>query len=511
MPSLCRRPPEATCTTWQQQTTNTNTGTLIHQNSPNTPQSSSSSSHSQTSHPHSQSTLHVQTPTLNINAPPFPSNLHQAAPPPLIQNHPSTNYHTNQQHIHTPPTQPLNAQFPQSFNPHVPPPYFPQYPPTNSPSKCENQQRSRINKAFEKIPRFDGTNPNHCFDWLEQTKALVNEHQGWIYREELVLNCGTSMSKMIHTLPQGATNQNIKDTVLRNHSNLRTVLQRSNMYHQLHQKPNEALQMYNTRYALFFNLAYPELELDNPLSRMHCIHYASSLYGKLGDVMTGRFNQDLPENLQMAFKKATNFEPQIITKQSINNRKIHEVNHIDIRHEEEIEINEAHVRNPNYKGKNYDLNYAQNRSKMTNNTSNTPSHQNNTTPSYGSSGQHNTNNPGYNYNNSNHQEKLVNVSITLHGPVSKEQLYKIQEVLRHPSQYRNRIKPEDRPVKGKYANAFNKFCPKKVEVNEATVEEAIKYGQFLKKNEEDIAEAIDIYRTLGNKTFYGPEEDTPDQ
>ena len=181
--------------------------------------------------------------------------------------------------MHTPPTQPFNAQLPQSFNPHVPPPYFPQYPPTNSPSahstdslillalqkqwerqeridmernaiekqkeerkrmkeereqrkedrkqveKHENQQRSRINKAFEKIPRFDGTNPSYCFDWLEQTEALVNEHQGRIYREELLLNCGTSVSKMIHTLPQGATNQNIKDVVLRNHSNLRTISQ----------------------------------------------------------------------------------------------------------------------------------------------------------------------------------------------------------------------------------------------------------------------------------------------
>ena len=222
----------------------------------------------------------------------------------------------------------------------------------------ENQQRSRINKAFKKIPRFDGTNHNYCFDWLEQTEALVNEHHGQIYREELLLNCGTSVSKMIHALPQGATNQNIKDAVLRNHSNLRTVSQRSNAYHQLHQKPNEVLQSYNTRYASFFNLAYPELEPDNPLSRMHCIHYTLSLYGKLGDEMTGRFNQDLPENLQMAFEKAMNFEPQIITKQSINSRKIHEVNHIDVGHEDEIEINEAHVRNPNYKGKNYDPNFA---------------------------------------------------------------------------------------------------------------------------------------------------------
>ena len=105
---------------------------------------------------------------------------------------------------------------------------------------------------------------------------------------------------------------------------------------------------------------------------MHCIHYTSSLYGKLRNEMTGRFNQDLPENLQMAFEKAMNFEPRIITKQSINNRKIHEVNHINVGHEDEVEINEAHVRNPNYKGKNYDLNYAQNRSKLTNNTNNTP-------------------------------------------------------------------------------------------------------------------------------------------
>ena len=64
-------------------------------------------------------------------------------------------------------------------------------------------------------------------------------------------------------------------------------------------------------------------------------------------------------------------------------------------------------------------------------------------------------------------------------------------------------------MKGEYGNAFNKFHPKKVEVNEATVEEAMKCGHFLKRSEEDIAEAIDIYKTLGNKTFYGPEEEDP--
>ena len=228
---------------------------------------------------------------------------------------------------------------------------------------------------------------------MERTEAL-NEHQGRIYREELLLNCGTSMSKTIHALPQEATNQHIKDAVLQNHSNLRTVSQQSNAYQQLHQKPDEELQTYNTRYTSFFNLAYPELELDNPLSRMHCIHCTSSLYGKLGDEMTGRFNQDLPENLQMAFEKAMNFEPRIITKQSINNRKIHEVHHIDVTpSQDEIEINEAHVRNPNYKGKNYDPNYQQNRMKM-----------NVHTPTNTTSSHHNTENQGSNYNKNNQQD-----------------------------------------------------------------------------------------------------------
>ena len=146
---------------------------------------------------------------------------------------------------------------------------------------------------------------------------------------------------------------------------------------------------------------------------MQCIHYASSLYGKLGDEMTGRFNQDLPENLQTAFEKAMNFERQIITKQSINNRKIHEVHHINMHGEDEVEINEAHVRNPNYKGKNYDPNYQQNRAKSNNTTTNTmPNHHNNGSSSYGSSAHHSNNKQEYEYK-TNQKEKPVNVSVTL--------------------------------------------------------------------------------------------------
>ena len=213
--------------------------------------------------------------------------------------------------------------------------------------------------------------------------------------------------------------------------------------------------------------------------------------------MTGRFNQELPENFHAASKKTANFKPCIITKQSIHERKVHEVNQIDIsQFQNEVEINEAHVRNPNYKGKNYDPNYQQNRNKQYP-TTNTPGgnyknsdSQNNT---YKPSPQgNNYNSHANNYQKNTLQDKLANVSVTLSGLVMKEQLYKIQEVLQH--------------LAGEYAKTFNKFRPKKVEVNEATVEEVVRFSQYLKKSKEDIAEAIDIYKTLGDDTFYRPEE-----
>ena len=145
---------------------------------------------------------------------------------------------------------------------------------------------------------------------------------------------------MIQAVPQGASHQEIKDAVLCNHSDLRTPSQRSNAYQNLYQNPDEVLQTYNTRYSAYFGLAYPELDLDDPMTKMHCTHYATSLYGKLGDEMTGRFNQELPQDLTEAFRKATNFEPRIITKQSIHDRKMHEVNHVDIsNYSEDIEVN----------------------------------------------------------------------------------------------------------------------------------------------------------------------------
>ena len=104
------------------------------------------------------------------------------------------------------------------------------------------------------------------------------------------------------------------------------------------------------------------------------------------------------------------------------------------------------------------------------------------------------------------QDKPTNVQVTLTGPVNQEQLYKIQEVLRHPSQYRDKLPPNEQPVTGEYTKSFNKLHPKKVEVKEVTIDEVVGFGYFIRKSDAEVAETIDIYKALRDDISYGPED-----
>ena len=181
------------------------------------------------------------------------------------------------------------------------------------------------------------------------------------------------------------------------------------------------MQTYDSQYESHFQLAYPGITIDDTGSRTQCIQYASSLYGKLGDEMEGRFNQDLPESLQAAFEKAMNFEPGILTKQTINTRRMNEVNQIYVtNYDEDFKVNEAHIWNPNYKVKNYDPNYQnKNRNNSNNNdSSNSFSHL--------TTGYNKIYNNGMSNTKNTLQDKPTNVQVTLTGQVNRKLLFKIQ-------------------------------------------------------------------------------------
>ena len=104
-----------------------------------------------------------------------------------------------------------------------------------------------MNKAFEKIERFDGSNPKRCLPWLGEMFSMIENH-GRNHREELLFNSGRSVQKTLYSIGQEATPDQIKDILLRNYSNLKTPSQCTAAYQAIQQKPDEALRTYNTRY-----------------------------------------------------------------------------------------------------------------------------------------------------------------------------------------------------------------------------------------------------------------------
>ena len=162
--------------------------------------------------------------------------------------------------------------------------------------------------------------------------AMIHNHNR-NPREELLFNSGGNIQKTLYSISPEATLDQMKNILLRNYSNLKTPSQHTSAFQSIQQKPDKTLQTLqtcNTRYESYYQLAHPGLTIDDDDSKVSCIHYANSLYGKLGDEMEGRFNQELPDNLQAAFQRAVNFEPRVLTKQLINTRKVNEVNHIDV-------------------------------------------------------------------------------------------------------------------------------------------------------------------------------------
>ena len=144
--------------------------------------------------------------------------------------------------------------------------------------------------------------------------AMIDNHNR-NPREEFLFNSGGSVQKTLYSISPYATPDQIKDILLHNHPNLKTPSQHVSSYQSIQQKPDEALQTYNTRDESYFWLAHTCLTIDNDTSKVSCIHYANSLHRKLGDEMEGRFNQGLPDNLQAAFQRAVNFETRILMKQ----------------------------------------------------------------------------------------------------------------------------------------------------------------------------------------------------
>ena len=113
---------------------------------------------------------------------------------------------------------------------------------------------------------------------MEEMFAMIDNHNRNA-REELLFNSGGSVQKTLYSISSEATPDQIKDILLHNNSNLKTPSQHMSAFKSIQQKPDEALQTYNTRYESYYQMAHPGLDINNDASKVSCIHYANSLHG----------------------------------------------------------------------------------------------------------------------------------------------------------------------------------------------------------------------------------------
>ena len=169
------------------------------------------------------------------------------------------------------------------------------------------------------------------------------------------------------------------------------------------------------------------------------------------------------------------------------------------------EVSEVHVRNPNYKGKNYDPNFQAKRTEATHSTPHNSKQQQN---SFMMTNQYKTayNKPTSTYGTSNNTP-LTNSSdivgeVTLKTSVDGYQLLKVNEMIKNAVAWRARM-----PKMSKFSKYFDNSAKEgtqgtpepKVHINEATLKVMRKAAKDFGYTEQEFVKAVEMYQYFGNQ------------
>ena len=241
--------------------------------------------------------------------------------------------------------------------------------------------------------------------------------------------------------------------------------------------------------------------------RTMSMHFVNSLRSYLSSKVENRLlgmnerNYSLGDTFRAALKcelKAIASERQHNKRNTITNKNIDMSEHLG--HNQLEDINEIHVRNPNYKGKNYDPNYQTKKAEANKQQQQSSTANGNqykapyTKPATSSS----TNNLA--------SSSDIAGEVTLKTSVDGYQLLKMNELIKNAAAWRVRM-----PKASKFDKYFdNKDNPTntstpKVQINEATLTVMGQAAKDFGYTKEEFVEAVEMYEHFGNVNL----EDVP--
>ena len=162
-------------------------------------------------------------------------------------------------------------------------------------TQADEIRNARLDKQFDKIKTFDGSNPAECHPWLEEVHALCTQ-TGRPFQEMLLLCTGQAVRDFITDMSPDATNDQIKNNLITRYSDLKGLSCKQAAYDNISQRPDEPLRSYIVRYSRLFKLLNGTVP-NEVVMRTTSMHFVNSLRsylsGKVENSLLGMNQKEL--------------------------------------------------------------------------------------------------------------------------------------------------------------------------------------------------------------------------
>ena len=314
------------------------------------------------------------------------------------------------------------------------------------------------------------------------------------------------------------TDDQIKNDLITGYSDLQGLGCKQAAYDNITQKPDEPLRSYIVRYSRLFKLLNGTAPNDIRM-RTTSMHFVNSLHSYLSSKVENRLLSMNERNYSLGdtFKVALECELKaIVSERWHNKRNAVTTNQVEVIQPrtplQPEEINEVHICNPNYKGKNYDPNFQAKHVEATHTAlynGKQPQQSSTTGNQY---------KPTYNklaptYNKSNSNAPLTSSSnivgeMTLKTSVDGYQLLRVNEMIKNAVAWRARM-PKTSKFSKYFDNKSKESTPgmpePKVHIYEATLKVTGQAAKDFRYTEQEFVEAVEMYQYFGNQNL----EDVP--
>ena len=359
-------------------------------------------------------------------------------------------------------------------------------------AQAEENRNARLDKQFDKIKIFDGSNPAECHPWLEEVHALCSQ-TGRPFKEMLLLCAGQAVRDFILDMAPDATDEQIKNDLITGYSDLQGLGCKQAAYDNIAQRPEEPVRSYIVRYSRLFKLLNSTAPNEVRM-RTTSMHFVNSLRSYLSSKVENRLLGMNERNYSLGdtFTVALQCELKAIASERRHNKRstitVNNVNTEDQGHSQLEDTQEIHIRNPNYKGKNYDPNYqarkVENKQQepltMTNNQYKAPATR-----------------PPANHSNDLARSSDIAGEVTLKTTVDGYQLLKMNELIKNAAAWRARMPKTSRFEKYFDNKETTKTTPK-VQINSATLQVMGQTAKDCGYTKDEFIEAVEMYEHFGN-------------